>query len=110
MSKSKETALRCGPETPVLTAAALQDAVKTRLPDWQISDDGLSIARRLTFKGFAKPVYHCNLASFLADKSGHHPDLNLGWGYFEIRYTTHDAGGVTELDLRCAEAFETTLA
>ncbi|HJU84113.1 MAG TPA: 4a-hydroxytetrahydrobiopterin dehydratase [Holophagaceae bacterium] len=34
----------------------------------------------------------------LAEKAGHHPDLELGWGYVRITLTTHDAGGVTEKD------------
>ncbi len=38
----------------------------------------------------------------LAEKAGHHPDLELGWGYVRITLTTHDAGGVTGLDVELA--------
>jgi 4a-hydroxytetrahydrobiopterin dehydratase len=33
---------------------------------------------------------------------GHHPDLAFGWGFVRISLTTHDAGGVTELDRQLA--------
>jgi 4a-hydroxytetrahydrobiopterin dehydratase len=36
----------------------------------------------------------------------HHPDLEFGWGYVRIHLTTHDAGGVTELDRRLAAEFD----
>ena len=34
----------------------------------------------------------------------HHPDIAFGWGYVRITLTTHDAGGITELDHRLAKA------
>jgi 4a-hydroxytetrahydrobiopterin dehydratase len=37
-----------------------------------------------------------------AEALDHHPDLAFGWGYVHIRLTTHDAGGVTDLDRRLA--------
>ncbi len=36
----------------------------------------------------------------------HHPDIAFGWGYVRISLTTHDAGGITELDHRLAEAID----
>ena len=40
----------------------------------------------------------------LSEKRDHHPDVALGWGRARIRWTTHDAGGITQLDLDLAEA------
>lgn len=108
------TTLRCGYDTPVLDKSAAQAAVSDRLPEWALSEDGQSIERRFAVKGFAKAIYLCNLATFLADKSGHHPDLQLGWGYFVIRYTTHDAnhgaGGLSQVDIVAAETFDKAVA
>jgi 4a-hydroxytetrahydrobiopterin dehydratase len=50
-----------------------------------------------------------NLVSALVGPSeelNHHPDLAFGWGYVRITLTTHDAGGITELDWRLAEAID----
>lgn len=41
-----------------------------------------------------------------AEALSHHPDLAFGWGYVRIALTTHDAGGITELDHRLAQAID----
>lgn len=38
----------------------------------------------------------------LAEEANHHPDLLLGWGYVEVRLTSHDVVGVTARDVRLA--------
>ncbi len=44
-----------------------------------------------------------------AEKLNHHPDIAFGWGYVRIILTTHDSGGLTELDHRLAEAIDVAL-
>jgi 4a-hydroxytetrahydrobiopterin dehydratase len=100
---------KCDANTPLLSEADLTAAMR-ELPEWQVSEDGMSIARRVSVKGFAKAVYLANLASFLADRAGHHPDVSFGWGYCELRFTTHEAGGLTEGDVICAAKFDAALA
>ena len=41
---------------------------------------------------------------FVAEKRDHHPDVLVGWGKARVLWTTHDAGGITQLDLDLAEA------
>ncbi len=41
-----------------------------------------------------------------AEGLNHHPDISFGWGYVRITLTTHDAGGITELDHRLADAID----
>lgn len=36
----------------------------------------------------------------------HHPDIAFGWGYLTIALTTHDAGGITDLDHRLSQAID----
>jgi len=40
----------------------------------------------------------------IAEKRDHHPDMLVTWGRVRVQWSTHDAGGVTELDLELAEA------
>ena len=40
----------------------------------------------------------------LAEQLNHHPDLLVSHGRCSVRWTTHDAGGVTALDVRAARA------
>jgi len=37
-----------------------------------------------------------------AEEAGHHPDLLVGWGYVEVRVSSHDVGGITSRDVRLA--------
>lgn len=74
--------------------------------DWVLADAGAALVRRMEFKGFAKAVYHANLAAFLGDQEGHHPDIRFGWGYCEVEFTTHDAGGLSDNDFICAAKFD----
>lgn len=45
-----------------------------------------------------------------AEALGHHPDLAFGWGFVRISLTTHDAGGVTDLDRTLAKQFDPVIA
>ncbi len=92
-----------GGATP-LSPAAARRLMKALHPDWELT--GRTIRRRLAFKGFARAVYHANLAAWLGDSQGHHPDIRFGWGYCEVVFTTHDAGGLTENDFICAARFD----
>ena len=85
------------PHDPATAASML-----TRLTDWTLSDDGTAITRRFTFKGVAKAVEMANLAAWLGNKQGHHPDIAFGWGYCTVTFTTHEAGGLTDNDFICA--------
>ena len=41
-----------------------------------------------------------------AEAMNHHPDITFGWGHVQISLTTHDAGGITDLDHRLAKAID----
>ncbi|RMC37743.1 4a-hydroxytetrahydrobiopterin dehydratase [Paracoccus alkanivorans] len=81
-----------------------------QLDGWNLSDDGSTIRRRFEFKGFAKAVEMANLGAWLGNKQGHHPDIRFGWGYCEIAFTTHEAGGLTENDFICAARLNALVA
>lgn len=70
-------------------------------PDWSFV--GSALRREVKLEGFSAPLALAVRVGMLAEKHDHHPDLELGWGRLAVSWTTHDAGGVTELDLRLAE-------
>ena len=76
---------------------------------WTLVDEGAALVREVEVKGFAKAVYVANLAAFHADRERHHPDVSFGVGYCRVRYTTHDVGGLSELDFASAAAFDRLL-
>jgi 4a-hydroxytetrahydrobiopterin dehydratase len=67
--------------------------------------DGLtSISRTYEFDDFPKAIGFVVTLSMLAEKHDHHPDIDIRWKKVTLRWTTHDAGGLTRLDLALAEA------
>lgn len=99
----------CEGGVPPLTEAQAQEMMAQLDPAWKL-DGNVTLTRRLEFKGFAKPLMHANLAAYLGDHEGHHPDISFGWGYCEVRFTTHAIGGLSENDFICAARFDKLIA
>ncbi|WP_265502122.1 4a-hydroxytetrahydrobiopterin dehydratase [Paracoccus beibuensis] len=94
-------------------AALDADSAQTMMAEltgWTMSGDGTAITRRFDFKGFAKAVEMANLAAWLGNKQGHHPDIAFGWGYCAVTFTTHEAGGLTRNDFICAARLDALVA
>ena len=96
----------CSTATPRMTATACRQAMTGLHPDWQLDLGATAITRAFTFKGFAKAAQLANLAVWYAEKTGHHPDIAFGWGYCRLTYTTHDIGGLSEVDFATAKGFD----
>lgn len=104
-----KSCIPCEGGTPALPPDAARQMM-AQLDGWALSDDARIIHKRFDFKGFAKPVELANLAAWLGNKQGHHPDIHFGWGYCEVAFTTHAAGGLTENDFICAARLDALLA
>lgn len=101
MSKQELADRSCAPcdgNVPALDSDRVEVLLKELQADWQLSEDGSSLTRRYSFKGYAKAVYLSNLCVWLADQEGHHPDIAFGWGYCQVTLTTHDINGLSEND------------
>ena len=85
------------PSRARLDAAAAQ-ALEKSMPGWTLTEDGKAIVRRFKFKDFGATMAFVNRLATVADRKDHHPDLKVGYGYCEVLFTTHDAGGLTVLD------------
>ena len=73
------------------------------LPLWRVADDDRpAIARTLKFKDFNAAFGFMTRVALLADKMDHHPEWSNVYNRVEVLLTTHDAGGVTELDVKMA--------
>jgi 4a-hydroxytetrahydrobiopterin dehydratase len=70
------------------------------------SADGDAIKRRFEFKNFAESLDFVNKVGAVAEDADHHPDITFGWGYAEIATTTHDRGGVTDVDFDLAKKID----
>lgn len=98
---SKKCAV-CDGSLPPLSMDEI-DKLKAELdPNWIIDEQGKTLLRKFTFKGFAKATYTANLAVFISDNEGHHADIAFGWGYCHVTFTSHEVGGLTGNDFICA--------
>lgn len=70
------------------------------LPGWQ--GDGEAIRRAYAFPEFLTTVRAVDEIALLAEAMNHHPDLDIRWRTLHVLLTTHDAGGVTQLDVELA--------
>ena len=74
------------------------------LNDWRAADDVLS--KRFEFADFAGALEFVNRVGEIAEKHDHHPDISFGWGYAELKLTTHDRGGLTDFDFAVAKEID----
>ena len=71
-----------------------------RLQGWKIEDGAL--VRIFKFKDFRAALHFVNRVGELAEKAGHHPDIDIRYNRVRLSLTTHDAGGLTEADFNLA--------
>jgi len=105
-----KTCQPCQGGVPPLDREASTALMRDLHADWGLDAAALVLTRRVEFKGFAKAVQMANLAAWLGDKQGHHPDVAFGWGYCAISYTTHEIGGLSENDFICAAKLDALIA
>ena len=77
------------------------------VPNW--SKRAKTILRTYKFEGFLKSVAFVDRIAKKAQKSNHHPDIDIRFNQVTLTLTTHDEGGITEKDFslarQCDEVF-----
>jgi len=77
-----------------------------RLPGWRLVDERDAISRTFTFRNFNEAFGFMTRAALVAEAMNHHPEWFNVWNRVEVTLSTHDAGGLTERDLKLAEAMD----
>src|SRR5688500_17895640 len=72
--------------------------------DWSLEESGKALVRSLKFKDFSEAFAFLARVAMHAEKVDHHPEFTSVWNRVDFRLTSHDSGGVTERDIRLAEA------
>ena len=72
------------------------------LPDWRIEAGELT--RTFAFTDFVGSLSFVNRVGELAEKAGHHPDIDIRYNRVRLALITHDAGGLTAKDFDLAGA------
>ena len=72
-----------------------------KVDGWDISKDTKGIfflSKKFNFNNFIKSQKFVNKVGEISENEGHHPDILFGWGYAEIKITTHAIEGLSEND------------
>lgn len=69
---------------------------------WRLSDDGRQLLRDFRFKDFYRTMGFVNAIAHVANSEDHHPDLEVGYDYCRLRYSTHSIDGLSINDFICA--------
>jgi len=86
-----------------LDEAAIAQALR-QAPGWERA--GSEIKRTYRFKDFREALGFVNRVGELAERAGHHPDIDIRYSAVTLVLSTHDAGGLTSKDFDLARAID----
>jgi 4a-hydroxytetrahydrobiopterin dehydratase len=93
---------------PRLTDAE-RDSALAGLRDWRLRDDGLAIVRDFSFADFSEAFAFMTRVALYAEKADHHPEWSNVYNRLHVTLTTHDAGGLSQRDVKMAQAIDALL-
>lgn len=89
--------------TERLSADARKQALGA-IPGWTELQGREAIGKTFVFKDFNEAFGFMTRAALIAEKLDHHPEWRNVYKTVEVVLSTHDAGGVTRLDVELAAA------
>ena len=95
------------PRPPALTPDQVAAELAT-LPGW--SGDTDAIKRTIECASFPAAIKVVDVVAAAAETANHHPDIDIRWRTLHFTLSTHDAGGVTELDIALAHEIDSAAA
>ena len=81
-------------------------AALTKLAAWSLVEGREAIQRTFRFASFSEAFAFMTRVALLAEKLDHHPEWFNVYNRVEVTLSTHDAGGLTALDIALAEAMD----
>lgn len=86
-----------------LSQAEIERELAT-LPGWEFAAN--SLQKEYQFNAYMDGVQFAAKVAELAEEMNHHPDLGVGYRKVRVATSSHDAGGVTERDVRLARRID----
>jgi 4a-hydroxytetrahydrobiopterin dehydratase len=80
-------------------SALTPDEITLRLktsPEWHLENGALT--RTFSFSDFREAMSFVNSVATVAERLGHHPDIDIRYNKVRLALSSHDAGGITERD------------
>jgi 4a-hydroxytetrahydrobiopterin dehydratase len=85
-----------------LTGAEAEKYLAKLSSGWTLADDARALRREFAFKDFYRTMSLVNAVAHIANIEDHHPDLEVGYNYCRVKFTTHAIQGLSENDFICA--------
>ena len=82
-------------------------ALAAALPAWSLLEGKLQ--RELRFADFNEAFGFMSRVALIAEAMGHHPEWSNVWNKVVINLTTHDTGGLSNLDVELAQRIDALL-
>ena len=92
---------------PSLLSADQRQKLPAKLPNWTIHQQ--SISRELVFRDFNEAFGFMSRVALLAEGRNHHPYWTNVYNRVSITLSTHDLGGLSDLDVELAGAIDQLL-
>jgi 4a-hydroxytetrahydrobiopterin dehydratase len=90
-------------EKKLVNDAELKGAL-AELPGWK--QQGKAISKLYDLEAFKAAMAFANTVSEIAERADHHPDILIQFGKVTLTLSSHDAGGITDRDVRLARQIE----
>ena len=80
------------------------NAALKKCPEWDVEKK--SITRTIEFEEFMEAIDFVNDLAEIAEEAQHHPKISIRHTKVTLTLTTHDMGGITDLDIELANRID----
>jgi len=92
----------CEGGMPPLTPEQAGQLLTQISAEWALIESAHAIQRGFRFRDFYRTMSFVNALAHIANIEDHHPDLEVGYNYCRVKFTTHAVKGLSENDFVCA--------
>lgn len=72
------------------------------LEHWDVAEDHTSIYRLFRFNNYYQTIAFVNAVAWVVHEQDHHPELQVGYNYCRVSFSTHSIKGLSIKDFICA--------
>lgn len=102
-SVNKNRCLPCEGISAILSSDTVNKML-SKIQGWNLDENkGTYIYRIFQFDNFAQNMAFINVVAWIAEKEGHHPNIEVEFTFCKVKFWTHSIGGLSENDFICAE-------
>jgi len=104
----KKKCIPCSGNIPPFSKSEINKYLK-KLKSWKVYKNdkkAFYLFKNHKFKNFLQSLKFVKKTSVIAEREGHHPDINFGWGYAKIVIYTHAINGLSESDFILASKID----